>query len=179
MAVDLAKYRPNVGLVLMTADGRVWLGRRAGVSGRLNWQFPQGGVDPGEDLEDAARRELREETGATSVTLLDRTREWLPYAFPPHHRRSKAARGWLGQKQMWFAFRFDGEDSEFDLAGHDEVEFDAWRWASLDEAMDTVVDFKRDTYRRVIEAFRDLARSAPSPLAGETHSAKPTGSSTP
>ena len=154
--MDLSRYRPNVGVVLIHADGRVWLGRRAGTSGPLNWQFPQGGVDRGEDLETAARRELREETGATSVTLLDRTRDWIAYDFPPHHQRSKAARGWLGQKQMWFAFRFEGEDDEFDLAQHHEIEFDAWKWATFAEALETVVEFKRETYRGVYEAFRPL-----------------------
>lgn len=155
--MDLSRYRPNVGIVLMRDDGRVWLGRRAGSPGPLNWQFPQGGVDRGEDLEAAARRELREETGATSVTLIGRTHDWIAYDFPPQHRRWKPWRGWIGQKQMWFAYRFLGDESEFDLAAHHEVEFDAWRWASLDEAMESVVEFKRETYARVLEAFRPLA----------------------
>jgi len=157
MVADISQYRPNVGIVLLRADGLVWLGRRAGSLGPNNWQFPQGGVDEGEDLEEAARRELREETGATAVALLGRTHDWMAYDFPPHHQRSKAARGWLGQKQMWFAFRFLGQDSDFDLASHDEVEFDAWRWAPFEDVIDTVVAFKRDTYRKVLEAFRGFA----------------------
>jgi putative (di)nucleoside polyphosphate hydrolase len=158
--VDLSRFRPNVGVVLMRADGQVWLGRRANTPGPHNWQFPQGGVDQGEVLLDAARRELREETGATSVSLLGRTEEWIAYVFPPHHNRARAGEGWLGQKQMWFAFRFTGEDREFDLHGHAQIEFDAWRWADMDEALDTVVDFKRETYRRVIEAFRPLVAAS-------------------
>ena len=158
--MDLSRFRPNVGVVLMRADGKVWLGRRANTPGPHNWQFPQGGVDKGEALFDAAARELREETGATSVSLLGRTEDWIAYVFPPHHNRSRIAEGWLGQKQVWFAFRFTGEDREIDLDGHAQIEFDAWRWASLDEALETVVDFKRETYRRVIEAFRPLTRKS-------------------
>ncbi|MGI8841672.1 MAG: RNA pyrophosphohydrolase [Caulobacteraceae bacterium] len=161
--MDLARFRPNVGVVLMRADGKVWLGRRADSPGPNNWQFPQGGVDKGEALLDAARRELREETGAVSVSLLGRTDDWIPYVFPPHHSRAKGAEGWLGQKQVWFAFRFTGEESEFNLGAHAQVEFDAWRWAPLDEALETVVNFKRDSYRRVIEAFRPLAEMAGPP----------------
>ncbi len=155
-SADLTRFRPNVGIVLARPDGRVWLGRRADTPGPRNWQFPQGGVDEGEALEAAARRELLEETGAASASLLGRTQDWIAYRFPAGYRRSKAAKGWLGQKQIWFAFRFTGEDEEFDLAAHEPVEFNRWRWAPLDEALDGVAEFKRETYRRVIETFRDL-----------------------
>lgn len=154
--MDLSHFRPNVGIVLARPDGRVWLGRRADTPGPTNWQFPQGGVDAGEALLDAALRELREETGAVSVTFLGRTQDWIAYAFPPEHKGRKAARGWLGQKQVWFAFRFLGDEREIDLGGHPEVEFDAWRWAGLDEALTGVVAFKRATYQTVIETFRPL-----------------------
>jgi putative (di)nucleoside polyphosphate hydrolase len=154
--LDLARYRPNVGIILARPDGRVWLGRRADTPGPRNWQFPQGGVDEGEELEAAALRELQEETGARSVTLLGRTEDWIAYSFPAGYRRSKAARGWLGQKQIWFVFRFVGEDSEFDLGTHDQIEFDRWRWAELDEALNAVAEFKRATYRHIIETFRPL-----------------------
>ena len=155
---DLAKFRPNVGIILVNAEGRVWLGRRADTPGPRNWQFPQGGVDEGEALFEAALRELKEETGASSVTLLGRTPDWLAYRFPENYRRSKAARGWIGQKQIWFALRFTGEDSEFNLGGHEQIEFDRWRWARLDEALDTVAEFKRETYRNVIEQLGPVIR---------------------
>ena len=152
--VDLTGFRPNVGIILARGDGKVWLGRRVQTPGPRNWQFPQGGVDEGEALYEAALRELHEETGVTSVSLLGRTEDWIAYSFPAGYRRSKAARGWQGQKQIWFAFRFLGEDSEFNLSAHDQIEFDTWRWASLDEALDSVADFKIQTYRRVIDTFR-------------------------
>lgn len=155
--MDLSQYRPNVGVVLFHPDGRVWLGRRAATPPPHNWQFPQGGVDPGEDLEAAARRELREETGAQSVTLLGRTDGWIAYDFPPEARGAKIARGWKGQKQVWYAFRFDGEEAEFDLSGDGHPEFEAWRWAHLAEAPDLIVPFKRPAYESVARAFADFA----------------------
>lgn len=156
---DLSLYRANVGVVVFCARGRVWLGRRAGAEGPYNWQFPQGGVDDGEDLEAAARRELHEETGLSSVELLGRTEGWMAYDFPPGWTGSKAIRGWKGQKQVWFAYRFSGADEEVDLDLHDPPEFDAWRWASLWEAPDLVIPFKRDTYDRVVEAFAAHAQA--------------------
>ncbi len=163
--MDLGRYRPNVGVVLMRADGKVWLGRRAGSPGPFNWQFPQGGVDSGETLEAAARRELKEETGATSASLIGRTPDWIAYDFPPDHASSKTAAGWLGQKQIWFAFRFTGDDAEFDLAGHGDIEFDAWRWADLEEAVASVVAFKRETYAHVIAAFRPWTQDSAAPVS--------------
>jgi putative (di)nucleoside polyphosphate hydrolase len=148
-------------MVLFRADGKAWLGQRGDSPGPRNWQFPQGGVDEGEELEAAARRELREETGVESVTLLGRTHDWMAYDFPPDHKSAKAARGWKGQKQIWFAFRFTGGEAEVDLAAYGEVEFAAWRWATLDEALECVVAFKLPSYRKVVAAFRPFTTISP------------------
>ena len=155
------EYRPNVGVVLFNRQGLVWLGHREGEDGPFSWQFPQGGVDPGEAFEAAARRELQEETGVHSARLLGHTEGWLFYTFPPEVlAQKKRARGFKGQKQRWFAFAFEGEDAEVDLFAHGEVEFDAWRWAALEEASEVVAPFKREVYLQVIEAFRRFARVA-------------------
>jgi putative (di)nucleoside polyphosphate hydrolase len=154
---ELSAYRPNVGVVLFHPDGRVWLGRRANTPAPHNWQFPQGGVDDGEDLETAARRELAEETGITMATYLGRTDGWIAYDFPENHGGSKAWRGWRGQKQVWFAFRFDGAEADFDLEAHGQPEFDAWRWGYLAETPELIVPFKRAAYELVVQAFATFA----------------------
>lgn len=157
---DYPKHRPNVGVVLFHRDGRVWLGRRAKTDGHHSWQFPQGGVDEGEDLKAAALRELEEETGVTSVKVLGKTEGWIVYDFPPEARGAKIAKGWLGQKQVWFALRFTGKDKEVRLDLHKPPEFDAWRWGRLEEAPDLIVPFKRAAYEQVVEAFRKYAGQA-------------------
>jgi len=154
--MDYPRHRPNVGVVLFNAEGLVWYGRRADQAGDHVWQFPQGGVDDGEDIEAAARRELEEETGVVSADLLGRTEGWIAYDFPEalkaeHRRRGK--KPWDGQKQVWFAFRFTGDETEIDLARHAEIEFDAWRWGDLTQACDLIVPFKREAYEQVVAAF--------------------------
>jgi putative (di)nucleoside polyphosphate hydrolase len=155
-ARDLSGHRPNVGVVLFNRDGKVWLGRRVGTPAPYNWQFPQGGVDEGEDLYQAALRELAEETGVRSVELLARIPDWIAYDFTPEIIASGRGRGWAGQKQAWFALRFTGDDAEIDLQTDAKPEFEAWRWADLAEAARTVVPFKREVYETVVRAFAAL-----------------------
>ena len=80
----------------------------------------------------------------------------MTYDFPADHLRKKG-RTWKGQRQVWFAFRVDGPESEIDLSGHGHPEFDDWRWARLDETLDLVVPFKRATYEQVVAAFAPFA----------------------
>jgi putative (di)nucleoside polyphosphate hydrolase len=158
-------YRPCVGIMLLNAEGQAFIGRRADNEGEPEgagtwWQMPQGGVDEGEDFEAAARRELAEETGVRSARFIAKTRDWLTYDLPAELIGIAWGGRYRGQKQLWFAARFEGEDNEVDIGpreGH-EPEFDAWRWASLEELPSLVVPFKRKVYVRVIEELGALVR---------------------
>ncbi len=117
MMADLP-YRPNVGIALFNAQGRVFIARRFKDDGPeivfpgLEWQMPQGGIDPNEDPRPAAVRELYEETGVTSVEYLGETPDWMTYEFPPYDGPPHRLAVFRGQRQKWFAFRFTGPESE-------------------------------------------------------------------
>ncbi|MFO1151532.1 MAG: RNA pyrophosphohydrolase [Alsobacter sp.] len=159
-------YRPCVGVMLVNREGLVFLGQRKAEAGpehvddTYSWQMPQGGIDDGEAPESAARRELHEETNVRSVSLIAEAPSWFSYDLPPDVA-GKAWKGrYRGQTQKWFAYRFEGEESEIDIgapAGH-KPEFSAWRWERLERLPALIIPFKRPVYEQVVAVFAPLLR---------------------
>src|SRR3954462_13664324 len=122
--------------------------------------MPQGGIDKGEDPLPAAQRELHEETGMRSVTLLAEAPGWINYDLPRDLVGIGLKGKFRGQTQRWFAFRFDGDESEIAInpppGGH-SAEFDAWEWKAMDSLPGLIVPFKRAVYEEVVREFTHLA----------------------
>lgn len=158
---DPDRYRPNVGLAVFSRAGHVFVGRRVNGRGPFQWQMPQGGVDSGETPETAALRELEEEIGVSPklVDILEETEDWLYYDFPPELRR-RLGGPYLGQRQKWYALRFRGSDNDVRLDQH-TPEFDAWRWAPLEETPALIVPFKRPVYEEVARRFLGWTEPVP------------------
>ena len=148
--------RPCVGIMLLNRSGQVFVGKRIDQT-LEGWQMPQGGIDEGEVPREAALRELEEEIGTRNVEILREHPDWLTYDLPRRLVGLSLRGRYRGQKQKWFAMRFLGRDSDINLATK-EPEFSHWRWATIDELPRLIVPFKRDTYAKVIAAFRDLAK---------------------
>lgn len=149
-------YRPAAGIMLVNAEGHVFVGQRLD-STLEAWQMPQGGIDPGEEAEDAAFRELEEETGIPRhlAEIVVRAPEDLDYDLPPE-LVSKLWKGrYRGQRQAWFLMRFLGTDADVAIeTAHPE--FRAWKWAEPSELPDMIVPFKRALYENVLRAFAHL-----------------------
>ena len=152
-------FRPCVGIMLINAQGLVFVGRRRNkklrehVAPGQEWQMPQGGIDEGEDPFEAALRELREETNVTSVSLIAEAPEWFSYELPKDVAKQAWKGRYRGQTQKWFAFRFEGEESEINIhdpAGAPHPEFDEWRWERPDRLASLVIPFKRAVYEQVV-----------------------------
>ena len=149
-------YRLNVGAALFDREGRVFVGRRAGLAAEAEalWQLPQGGIDDGEDPRAAVLRELEEEIGTRNAEILEEHADWLSYDLPPDLIGHAFAGRFRGQKQRWFALRFLGTDADIRLDRHVPAEFSDWRWVALSEIPGLAVAFKRSIYERIAQDFR-------------------------
>lgn len=156
--------------MILNRQDLVWIGkRRLEGPGREDfaWQMPQGGLDSGEDPLAAARREVHEETGITSLDLLAEAPDWYSYDLPDEALKSGLWKGrYRGQTQKWFAFRFTGDDGEIDIANPPDgadVEFVDWRWERMERLPELIIPFKRGVYEQVVAAFAHLAPTQSAP----------------
>ncbi len=155
--IDPDGYRPNVGIILMRDDGRLFWARRVHRDG---WQFPQGGMNSDETPLEAMYRELQEETGLLPehVELLHSTPGWLRYRLPSRCLRPGEKPRCIGQKQVWFLLRLVACESNVRLDANEKPEFDRFRWVDYWYPVEHVVPFKRDVYTRALAHVATAAR---------------------
>lgn len=157
-------YRLCVGIVLFNQSNQVFIGRR--FSGIENsdpshqWQMPQGGIDPGEEPRMAAARELFEETNITTIRYLAEADDWFQYDLPEDVSTKTWSGKYKGQKQKWFAYKFEGTEKEINVHnpanGRYKAEFKEWRWENFENIPNLVIPFKREVYLSVYGAFKNL-----------------------
>jgi putative (di)nucleoside polyphosphate hydrolase len=151
--IESLPYRPCAGIMLANAQGLIFVGQR--MDARYDaWQMPQGGIDPGEDAETAAIRELGEETGIAPhlFDIVTRSNREHLYDLPDDMIGRMWGGRYRGQRQHWFLARFKGEDSDINIVTRHQ-EFRAWEWAHVDTLVERIVPFKKELYANVVAEF--------------------------
>lgn len=143
-------YRLNAGQIIFNQKGEVLAGDRIQYPGKF--QYPQGGIDEGEEPREAAIRELYEETSLSLEPVFE-IEKWITYEFPediPEHLKK-----YRGQKQKWFLFYWNGDPSKLNLDIH-EREFNSMKWMNIEEITEQIVEFKKPVYRELKELAKPL-----------------------
>jgi len=146
--------RNGVGIVVLNNDNKVFIAKR--IDNPKNfWQMPQGGVDEGENLLEAAFRELKEETSITKVKLIQEIEGTITYELPSHLLGKIWKGKYKGQKQKWFLMRYLGLDRDINIKTINP-EFIEWKWIDLEKITDLVVDFKLHVYKELKEKINKV-----------------------
>ena len=146
--------RKGVGIVLLNNENKVFVAKR--IDNPKNfWQMPQGGVDEGEDLLNAAYRELKEETSIFNVKLIKEIEDWTQYDLPSKLIGIIWKGRYKGQKQKWFIFKFLGNDTEINIKTKNP-EFLDWKWIEIGKITEIVVDFKKEVYQKVEKEIKKI-----------------------
>jgi putative (di)nucleoside polyphosphate hydrolase len=156
--IDPDGFRPNVAIVLMNDQRRVFWAQRANSDG---WQFPQGGMRSDETPVEAMYRELQEETGLRPehVELIGSTPGWLRYRLPRRYQRHHSKPLCIGQKQVWFLLRFLADEGGFSLDGCEQPEFCRYKWVDFWYPVNNVISFKRRVYRKALGLLEPMAEN--------------------
>ena len=139
--------RLGVGIALLNHENNVFVGKR--IDNPANsWQMPQGGVDKNEDLLQAAKRELEEETSIKTVKIIKELNEWQAYDLPKNLLGKLWDGKYRGQKQKWFIMKFLGKNNEINIKT-ERPEFLDWKWIKPSDLPTVAVDFKLNIYKKM------------------------------
>ncbi len=151
------RWRLSVGIVLFNSKKNIFMGER--IDNKGAWQMPQGGVNrnKNECLLNAAKRELFEETGIKNISFIAQSDKWHYYYLPKFLSKKLWKGKFIGQKQKWFAFKFLGNDDEINIEQENvKPEFCNWKWVAPDSVCELIINFKKDTYEKVLDEFSNI-----------------------
>lgn len=74
----MESIRPTAGGIILGPENKIAITNQR----KNSWSIPKGGVDPGEEILEAAKREIREETGITELELIEKLGVYSRYRIP-------------------------------------------------------------------------------------------------
>lgn len=147
------RYRPNVAAIILSSaypfECKLFIAKRSDMENV--WQFPQGGIDEGEDAKNALFRELKEEIGTDEVEIIAEYPHWLSYDFP--EKVAEKMQPYSGQNQKYFLVRLK-HGAKINI-NTKHPEFDAYQFVELGRIFELVKHFKRGIYVKVLKYFEE------------------------
>ena len=150
--IAINSYRIGVGIILLNEEKKVFVGKRIDIKSEA-WQMPQGGINKDEKIENAAYRELYEETGIKKAKIILRSKKWFQYNIPLALKKKLWKGKYLGQKQKWYVMKFKGNERKDINLNISKAEFCEWKWINLNELESLIVPFKKEMYKKILKEF--------------------------
>ena len=150
--IAINSYRIGVGIILLNEEKKVFVGKRIDIKSE-SWQMPQGGINKDEKIENAAYRELYEETGIKKAKIILRSKKWFQYNIPLPLKKKLWKGKYLGQKQKWYVMKFKGNERKDINLNMSKPEFCDWKWINLNELESLIVSFKKKMYKKILKEF--------------------------
>jgi len=146
-------YRPNVAMIIVShnypAKKEIFIAQRNDLLDI--WQFPQGGIDKGEEVKEALFREMEEEIGTADAEIVAEYPEWISYDFP--EKVAKKMRPYKGQTQRYFLMKLD-KNAKINLAT-EHPEFIDHKYVSVEDVLNHTAHFKKPVYETVLNYFKN------------------------
>jgi len=148
----IGEYRPNVAMIIVSDNypdkKEIFIAQRNDL---LNiWQFPQGGIDKGEEVKEALFREMEEEIGTADAEIIAEYPEWISYDFPS--KIADKMKPYKGQTQRYFLMKLN-KDAVIKL-DTEHPEFISYKYVSVDDVLNHTAHFKKPVYETVINYFK-------------------------
>jgi len=145
-------YRPNVAMIILSENypqkKEVFIAQRNDLTDI--WQFPQGGIDNGEEVKEALFREMEEEIGTDAAEIIAEYPEWISYDFP--EKIAKKMKPYKGQTQRYFLMKFK-KNAKINLATK-HPEFINYKFVDVTGLLDYTAHFKKPVYETVVNYFK-------------------------
>jgi putative (di)nucleoside polyphosphate hydrolase len=146
-------YRPNVAMIIVSSNypqkKEIFIAQRNDLLDI--WQFPQGGIDQGEEVKEALFREMEEEIGTDAAEIIAEYPEWISYDFP--EKIARKMKPYKGQTQRYFLLKLS-KDAKINLET-EHPEFSDYKYVSVKDVLNHTAHFKKPVYETVINYFKN------------------------
>lgn len=145
-------YRPNVAMIIVSNNypekKEIFIAQRNDLLDI--WQFPQGGIDKGEEVQEALFREMQEEIGTAEAKIIGEYPEWISYDFPD--KIAKKMKPYRGQTQRYFLLKLK-KSAQINLDTK-HPEFSDYKFVDAEDVLNHTAHFKQPVYINVLNYFK-------------------------